>query len=251
VTSAASPSVDLRTGFILKHLCLPLGAGVLLLALDVSDLDHAASNWFFDATAGRFPLRYSVMLETVMHQWAKYLVVLIAFTVMAAYLFSLAAEWWRPWRKLLLFLSLSLALAPGAVSLLKAVSYKHCPYDLVEYGGYAPYHRLLEPPQPGIEPGHCFPNGHASGGFSLFAFYFVGFALGHPGLARAGLWGGFAVGMLSGLSRIAQGAHFLSHNLWSALVCWLVILALYVAIIGLPNAFRPAFAGAGNKPVPD
>jgi len=36
---------------------------------------------------------------------------------------------------------------------------------------------------------------------------------------------------LFGLARIAQGAHFLSHNLWSGLVCWLVILAIYVVIL--------------------
>jgi membrane-associated PAP2 superfamily phosphatase len=251
VTFAAPASLDLRTGFILKHFCLPLGAGVLLLALDATALDHAASDWFFDAAAGRFPLRYNVLIETVMHQWAKYVVVLIACSVIAAYLFSFAAERWRPWRRLLLFLGLSLVLAPGAVTLLKAVSHKHCPYDLVEYGGYAPYRRLLEAPQPGILPGRCFPDGHASVGFSLFAFYFVGLALRQPGFARAGLWGGLVAGTVFGLSRVAQGAHFLSHDLWAALVCWLVILGLYVVIIGLPNGFRPAVAGAGKRRVPD
>ena len=51
---------------------------------------------------------------------------------------------------------------------------------------------------------------------------------------------GFAAGLLLGMARVVQGAHFLSHNLWSGLVCWLVILALYLAIIGPPASSQPA-----------
>jgi len=69
-------------------------------------------------------------------------------------------------------------------------------------------------------------------------FYFAGLALGRPALARAGLWLGLAAGLTFSLARMAQGAHFLSHNLWSALVCWVVILALYVAIMGAPANAR-------------
>jgi len=39
--------------------------------------------------------------------------------------------------------------------------------------------------------------------------------------------GALALGFGSGLARVAQGAHFASHIVWSALVCWLVTLALY------------------------
>jgi len=94
---------------------------------------------------------------------------------------------------------------------------------------------LLDRPLPGVEPGHCFPGGHASAGFSLLAFYFAGLALRKPALARAGLCGGLAAGMVFGLTRMAQGAHFLSHILWAALVCWLVMLALYVAVVAPPQ----------------
>ncbi len=43
-------------------------------------------------------------------------------------------------------------------------------------------------------------------------------------------------------TRVAQGAHFLSHNLWSALVCWLVIRALCLAIMGTPKDTQPVAA---------
>lgn len=223
-----------RMLFVLKHIWIPLAIGVLLLVLAGTNLDadRAVSGWFYDDAAGRFYLRYNSMLETVMHQWAKYVVVLLACSVTGAWLFSFAAERLRPWRRLLLFLGLSLALAPGAVAGLKSVGSKHCPYDLAEYGGFAPYRGLLEPPPPDVKPGHCLLSGHASTGFALLAFYFVGLALRRPGLARIGLWGGLAAGVIFGLTRVAQGAHFFSGILWPGLICWLVILVLYVALFG-------------------
>jgi membrane-associated PAP2 superfamily phosphatase len=41
------------------------------------------------------------------------------------------------------------------------------------------------------------------------------------------LGAGIAAGLLLGIGRIARGAHFLSHVLWSGLVCWLVMVCLY------------------------
>ena len=221
-----------KSRFLLLHLCPALLAAALLLAPGTTYIDSAISGWFFDPVTHKFPLRYSAAFEIVTHHWAKYLVVLVAGAVITVWLFSFVTPELKGHRRLLLFLSLALTLAPAAVSLLKAGNPRHCPYDLAEYGGHAVHIGLFEPAPPGQEPGHCFPGGHASAGFSLLAFYFTGLALGNRRLARAGLWGGMAAGLAFGMARVAQGAHFLSHNLWSALVCWLVILALYGAIIG-------------------
>ena len=221
-----------RMLFVLKHIWIPLGIGALLLVLAGTNLDRAVSGLFYDAAAGRFYLRYNSLLETVMHQWTKYVVVLLACSVTGAWLFSFLAERLRPWRRVLLFLGLSLALAPAVVAGLKSVGSQHCPYDVAEYGGFAPYRGLLEPPPPDVKPGHCLLSGHASTGFTLLAFYFVGLALRRPGLARIGLWGGLAAGVIFGLTRVAQGAHFLSETLWPGLICWLTILVLYVVLFG-------------------
>jgi membrane-associated PAP2 superfamily phosphatase len=221
----------------MAHLWIPLAVSLpVLFIVDASGVDQAISDWFFDAATGRFPLRYNATFEVVTHQWAKYVVVLIACAVIGAWLMSFLLPALRARRKILLFLGLALTMAPATVSLLKSVNPRSCPYDLVEYGGTAPHLGLFQATPPGKNRGKCFPSGHASAGFCLFAFYFAGLAMGRRRLALAGLWGGFAAGMLFGLARIAQGAHFLSHNLWAGLVCWLVILGVYIAIMGLPRA---------------
>lgn len=233
--------------FLLRHLGLALPVVALLLVLETTAIDAAISGWFFDPVAGVFPLHYNGALEVFGHQWPKQLVIVVACCVIAMYLLSFVLPEFKPQRRLLLFLSLALTLAPLAVVLLKAASARHCPWSLQEYGGFAQHLLLFDAAPPGSLPGHCFPSGHASGGFCLLAFYFAGLALDNRRLALAGLWGGLAAGMLFGMIRVAQGAHFLSHNLWSALVCWLLILALYVTILGPPKtAQAPATAtGAG------
>jgi len=232
-----------RRAFLLWHLGPALVAALALLALETTRLDSTVSHWFFNTASGQFPLRYNSAFEIVTHQWAKYVVVLIACAAIASWLMSFVLPALMDRRRVLLFLSLALTLAPATVSLLKDASPRSCPYDLVEYGGHAPHLGLLEAAPPGEPPGRCFPSGHASAGFCLLAFYFAGLALGNRRLALAGLWGGMAAGLAFGMARVAQGAHFLSHNLWSALVCWLVILALYVAVIDLGGLSRTPTRG--------
>jgi len=224
-----------RADFLLRHLGPAAAFALLLLALERTGIDSAVSGWFFDAAARTFPLRHNAMLEVLGHQWARALVIVTACSVAVVFLLSFVLPLLRPYRRLLLFLTLALMLAPLAVWRLKASSMQYCPWRLQEFGGFAPHLSLFEAAPPGLPPGHCFPSGHASAGFALVAFYFAGRHLGNRPLAHAGLWGGITAGTAFGFVRVAQGANFLSHNLWSGLVCWLVILALYVAIMGVPG----------------
>lgn len=215
---------------------LPLLIAAGLLRLDQTEADLVISAWLYDPVAHAFPLRTTFFFETFLHHWTKYIVASIAGLAWGGYFLSYAVPALRPHRRGLLFVGLALALAPATVSLLKLASTRHCPWDVAQFGGFAPYVALLDTTPPGLAPGHCFPAGHASTGFCLMAFYFLGWSARQPGLAWAGLAVGLASGIGLGFGRMAQGAHFLSHVLWSGLVCWAVLVALYALVL------RPAEA---------
>ena len=202
-----------------------------LLALDRTAIDLAITARLYALGTHSFPLRTTFLFDTVLHHWTKYIVMSIACLAWGGYLLTYAVPGMRSYRRQLLFLGLALALAPAAVAALKLVSDRHCPWDVVQFGGFAPYLALLDPAPPGLTPGHCFPAGHATTGFSLMAFHFVGWSAAQRGLSWAGLTVGLVAGLGLGLGRVAQGAHFLSHVLWSGLVCWIVLVALYALIL--------------------
>jgi membrane-associated PAP2 superfamily phosphatase len=121
---------------------------------------------------------------------------------------------------------LSIALIPLLAGQLKATTGVYCPAEISRYGGTQPYIRLLDH-RPAFTrsagTGHCFPCGHASGGFALFAL--IGLAR-----SRRGQWSAFGLAMLAGWAmgayQMAKGAHYLSHVLVTMLLAWIVFLLL-------------------------
>jgi len=78
-----------------------------------------------------------------------------------------------------------------------------------------------------LRSGHCFPAAHASSGYALVALYFV-FRERSTVLARAGLWIGILCGVVFGAAQQARGAHFVSHDLWSAFIVWVIAASVYI-----------------------
>lgn len=239
--------------FAWTHALLPLcAAAVALIAFETTRIDYTVSGWFFEAATGRFPLRYSTGLEIIMHQWAKYVVVLIAGGAVVTWLFSFTNESLRELRRPLLFLSLSLMAAPVIVTFVKSGGAMYCPYEVVEYGGSATRPGLFEGGGASTAPGQCLLSGHASAGFGLMAFYFAGLAIGNRRLAWVGLVGGAAAGLIFGMARVAQGAHFLSQVVWAGFISWYVVLAISLALcwrtlIAQPSAIGTAEWAGGSR----
>jgi membrane-associated PAP2 superfamily phosphatase len=142
-----------RHHFLLLHLAPVLPLAALLLALERTAIDDTITGWFFDRSAGAFPLRYNAFLEVIAHQYMKELVIVVACCVIAVFLLSFVLPELKPQRRLLLFLSLSLTLAPLAVVLLKATSVRLCPWNLLEYVGFAHHLTLLDSVHAGLTPG--------------------------------------------------------------------------------------------------
>lgn len=227
----------------------------LLLTLPIpflaesSGLDVAIENYYYDALSHSFPWRHVTWFETVAHSGMRMLLVFLAALILMALLVSLLAPAYlrgvfpRNWneRRTLVYMLVAVLAGPTLVGVLKDMTVRPCPWSLSMYGGEAPYYSLWQIPLfNSVTPGRCFPGGHASAGFSLLAFV--------PLLSGRRRWWmlGFslALGMLMGWSRMMQGAHFLSHNLWSAWICWACVLLAYALIRPGPARQEPAVVGA-------
>lgn len=225
-------SDERAAGFYARHLFMPLLA-VLLLAwmFDLTQLDWRVSNWFFDPVAMRFPLRDNPFLEIGLHHIVKYVVVTFAIAMAALTMASFLKPQWRRYRPILIFLVLSLGLSSAAVSELKTLTGHHCPYELAAYGGDMPFFGVFDARPKGVPAGRCWPGGHASTAFCLFGLYFALRWTGRRQMANQILLGILLLGAVLGMGRVAQGAHFVSHNLWSAVICWLLSLGLYELLL--------------------
>jgi membrane-associated PAP2 superfamily phosphatase len=138
--------------------------------------------------------------------------------------------WRRPdlysWRRPAVALLLSVLLSTSIVALLKSATQMDCPWDLLGYGGQRPFIDLFATRPAGLPAAACFPAGHASAGYAWVALYFFAGAV-RPRWRIAGLCTGLAAGLVFGFAQQLRGAHFLSHDLASLMVCWLVALATH------------------------
>jgi len=217
--------------FYALHAGIPALLAVAVLgAFESTDLDRRIQDLFYDPVARVFPHRIHWLFETTIHDFAKLVLIALGSALLAASLLSYRRASLAAWRWPLLYGLLCLALCPIAVRELKHDTGIHCPRSLAIYGGSEPYVRIFDARPPGYEPGHCWPGGHASGGFALMALYFV-FRRRRPRLALFCLLGGFLYGFVLGLGRVVYGAHFVSHNLWAAAICWALSLALYELVL--------------------
>lgn len=204
-----------------------LAAVLLLLMFELTSMDFWLADRYYQS--GRFVGQGNWWLEVVSHRWIKHAVVAVAVAVWLRVAIGFASKRWAVDRRRWLAVGLALLLAPAAVSGLKHSSGKHCPWDLTRYGGPVADTGLLGTAPAGAPIGQCFPAGHASTGFSLFAF-----ALLWRGSKPRRAWLAWSLallaGMLLGWGQQLRGAHFLSHTLWSAWLCWAICLVVFAAL---------------------
>lgn len=185
---------------------------------DAAGLDFAAAAWF-GTTAG-FPWRHSHALVLWMHEVPRF----ASWLLMA--LLLVGTRWpvgvlRRLDRAGRVQLALTVIGSVVAVSFVKTHSATSCPWDLQAFGGVA---RHVSHWAWGVDdggPGRCFPAGHASAAFAYlggwFAFRRVSQKIAWRWLAVALL-----IGFALGLGQQLRGAHYMSHTLWTAWICWSV-----------------------------
>jgi membrane-associated PAP2 superfamily phosphatase len=193
-----------------------------LLAWDATGADLPLSRLFGDA--GGFAWRNHWLLLRVLHDGSAWVLqavfvvlglnVLRPLPLIGALPRTLRLRWW-----------LMTLLCALAISLLKRQSLVSCPWSLAQFGGGA---RLISHLSPAAwwgagdgGPGRCFPAGHVSN-----AFAYVGGAMALRAVsvraARVWLAAVCALGLLLGLTQLLRGAHFASHSLWTAWLCFVL-----------------------------
>ena len=204
---------------LLMHaLLIPAALVLAALALHLSGLDERIAESLFDPALNQFPAHNWPSLELIGHRLAKSAVVVLWILLLAG---AVAAFWVQRlarYRMVLWATVLAMAAGPAVVSVLKNVNAIHCPWDLKRFGGTADAATAWFVAS--SDAGRCFPGGHAAGGFCLAALFFAGTVSGHERLARVSLALALGAGLAFSAVRVIQGAHFVSHNLWSAAIDW-------------------------------
>ena len=211
-----------------------------LLGWDASGLDLATARLF--GTAQGFGLRDHWWTATLLHQGGR----VAAWVTMVAVVLSLCRPPTpnQPPRAQRFKWIAVMLLCIVAVPAIKRFSPTSCPWDLAAFGGVAAYvsHWRLGVADGGS--GRCFPSGHAVAAFAFFGMYFL-WRMHSPVRARTWLGAVLIAGAVFGLAQLARGAHYPSHTLWSAWLCW----ALCVGASRLPGlhsvSAKPSTKAAG------
>ena len=237
LTAIAAPGSQAAPGRRLVIIDAAVAAAGLaaLVAWDATGMDITVVRWL--GRPSGFPWRDHWLTAGVLHGGIRYL----AWALLAALVIGL----WRPWGPLhalskaqkLWMLGTTVACA-ALIPLIKRLSATSCPWSLAEFGGsvlqYVPHW------VPGVidgGPGGCFPSGHVSTAFAFMAAWFVLRDVA-PSAARRWLAATLVAGVVLGAVQVARGAHYPSHPLETAWICW-VVSALSFHILR-PRATLPS-----------
>ena len=209
------------------HRQVALAAAILTLCLavfQITDLDLLVQRHLFNAATGRWIWSGDESISRfLLYDGAKRLIVVFALSTGFALAISRFSSRLERCRRGLRIVFLSLLLVPALVGVVKATTSIACPRDLAEFGGDVTHTGIVEAilaPGHGQPRHHCFPAGHASGGFALLSLYFLVQTRRQRSTALAV---GLATGWTMGLYKMAIGDHFLSHTIATMVLAWLVI----------------------------
>jgi membrane-associated PAP2 superfamily phosphatase len=193
-----------------------------------TDIDLQIEDYYFDAATHQFLWKNNWFANDFMHGYVKQVIMWSGKLLIIVVLLDIVFRWkvlQGLTRIRLRFIALASVIIPFITGTIKATSALHCPWDEVRYGGLAPFLRLFDTVPAGMQPGHCFPAGHATVGLWLAALC-VFWLPNKPKTAFAVFLAGLSVGFALGWVQQMRGAHFLFHTLWSTWIACFVILAM-------------------------
>lgn len=152
---------------------------------------------------------------------------IISTIAVVVYLLSYVIKAWKKWRPYALLWILVMMIGAGFIihTVLKDHWGRPRPRQVIEFGGMQPFRAWYEPNffhQP--EPSKSFPCGHCTMAFCFFATAVISKRLGSSTFFYGSIAIAVVFGILMGVTRMAQGGHFLSDVLFTALIMWLTAI---------------------------
>jgi len=168
-----------------------------------------------------------------LYDYGEFPGILMGFGALALYIASRYGRASRRYAKPSLVIVLAVLLGPGVVvnGILKSCWGRPRPSDLIVFGGTEEFRKPSQPAGQGR--GKSFVCGHCSMAYAVAsagAFYPY-----HPVASVSMIAVGIAFGTVAGLARMAQGGHFATDVLWSAVIVLVIIAALYYFIFRIPE----------------
>lgn len=217
-------------------LILPMWCLAFLVLFPPHQLDIAVSRLFW--IDGDWPWHHNIFFTEVLHKGAKAVPIVIALWVIYRLFrlrFEKSCEDSKDKFKRYGYVFVAMSVSVLLCWWLKQTTGVSCPWTTTAFGGSDP---ITDPGWSLVaQAGNCWPGGHAGSGFCLFALFFA-LRDQHKTLARWCLLAVFVFGSLCGFARLMQGAHFLSHNLATMLIDWIVCAVFYVLIFDRQKVLR-------------
>lgn len=194
---------------------------LLIIAPFTPWIDLNLAQYFYNSESGHFS---NSPIYTFIFDWGPLPALMTAVIAGILYLLSFIVRPWKPWRKPALVLMLTMALGAGVIvhAILKDHWGRPRPKQIEQFGGTEAFRPFYEPNLSiKKEPMKSFPCGHCTMGFFFFGSAFIGWRLRIPWLVWTSIILSIVLGLLLGWTRIAQGGHFFSDVLASAVIMWL------------------------------
>ncbi|MFT5140469.1 MAG: membrane-associated PAP2 superfamily phosphatase, partial [Rhodothermales bacterium] len=176
--------------------------------MEISSIDLWLADRWYAIEGGDWSLRNHWLTYDVIHHHGKQMIIAFALGLIAVLLTSFKVGHLRIWRQPVAYVLTSIVLLPSLAASLKKINTVVCPAELMRYGGELAYRHNFEYEFTLDAAGHCFPSGHASGGFALIALYFA--SLGYSNRPWRFALPGIFIGIIFALGQQARGQHFLS-----------------------------------------
>lgn len=198
-----------------------LTLSLLFLLVYSSGLDQSVAAALYQLQGNHWLLKDHWFTETLLHQGVRQLNQVVVLLVLCYWLTQTFRGKHSAKIRALGVLLLSLLLCFASIALLKRMIPMECPWDLQAFGGTQPFIGLFSTRPPTMTPNQCFPAGHASIGYGWLGIYFF-LRVMSPKQAATGLYCSICLGLLLGFGQQLRGAHFLSHDVATATICWAI-----------------------------